>query len=192
MYHTLSEAAKVTGKSKTTLTRAIKSGKLSARKNDDGNYEIDPAELNRAFENTIAKKTAKDNKKKNTSTKTTSTKTTSTRNVDLEILQNKLESKEEQISLKDDLIEQLKAERDRVYGLITDQRDRSETTEEMLNKEIEALRDKVLSIEVEKQGLNQNVRKMRETAQEYADKYKRTSQVLREEKNKSWLQKLFG
>lgn len=46
----LSQAAKLTGKSKSTINRAIKTGKLSATRNDDGSYSIDPAELSRAFD----------------------------------------------------------------------------------------------------------------------------------------------
>lgn len=49
MSYTLGEAAKVVGKSKTTLHRAIKSGKISALKADDGSYVIEPAELHRLF-----------------------------------------------------------------------------------------------------------------------------------------------
>lgn len=49
MKHTLGTAAKATGKSKTTIQRAIKAGKLSASKNDNNVYEIDPAELHRVF-----------------------------------------------------------------------------------------------------------------------------------------------
>ena len=45
----LSAAAKQVGKSKTTLTRAVKSGKLSATRHDDGSYSIDPAELARTY-----------------------------------------------------------------------------------------------------------------------------------------------
>lgn len=44
-----SKAAKETGTSVPTITRAIKSGKLSATKLEGGGYEIDPAELFRAF-----------------------------------------------------------------------------------------------------------------------------------------------
>lgn len=44
-----SKAAKETGTSVPTITRAIKSGKLSATKLDGGGYEIDPAELFRVF-----------------------------------------------------------------------------------------------------------------------------------------------
>lgn len=45
----LSQAAKLTGKSKSTINRAIKTGKLSATRHEDGSYSIDPAELSRAF-----------------------------------------------------------------------------------------------------------------------------------------------
>ncbi len=46
---TLGEAAKEVGKSKTTLTRAINSGRMSANRQDDGSYQIDPAELLRVY-----------------------------------------------------------------------------------------------------------------------------------------------
>ncbi|MAM40799.1 MAG: recombinase [Erythrobacter sp.] len=47
MSYTLGEAAKAAGFSKPTLSRAIKSGKLSAKRLDDGSYNIDAAELER-------------------------------------------------------------------------------------------------------------------------------------------------
>lgn len=46
---TLSQAAKTLGKSKSTLNRAIKTGRLSATRNEDGTFSINPAELYRAF-----------------------------------------------------------------------------------------------------------------------------------------------
>lgn len=46
---TLGQAAKLTGTSKTTITRAIRAGRLSATRNDDGSYAIDPAELERVY-----------------------------------------------------------------------------------------------------------------------------------------------
>ena len=49
MLHTLGTAAKATGKSKPTIQRAIKAGRLSATRKHDGSYEIDPAELHRVF-----------------------------------------------------------------------------------------------------------------------------------------------
>ena len=45
----LAQAAKATGKSRPTIARAIKNGRLSASRADDGSYEIDPAELSRVF-----------------------------------------------------------------------------------------------------------------------------------------------
>lgn len=50
MVYTLGTAAKATGKSKPTIHRAIKSGKISATRKEDGSYEIDPAELHRVFD----------------------------------------------------------------------------------------------------------------------------------------------
>lgn len=49
MSYTLGQAAKATGISKPTLSRAIKSGKLSGQKQPDGSFLIDPAELHRVY-----------------------------------------------------------------------------------------------------------------------------------------------
>lgn len=46
---TLSAAALATGKGKSTLLRAVKSGKLSARRSDDGAYLVDASELARVY-----------------------------------------------------------------------------------------------------------------------------------------------
>jgi hypothetical protein len=46
---TLGQAAKVAGLGKTTLTRAIKRGHLSATRREDGSYAIDPSELSRVY-----------------------------------------------------------------------------------------------------------------------------------------------
>jgi len=45
----LSAAAKEVGRSKSTLSRAIKHGRMSATRYEDGSYQIDPAELYRVF-----------------------------------------------------------------------------------------------------------------------------------------------
>lgn len=49
MRYTLGTAAKATGKSKTTIQRAIAKGAISAEKTDGNGYSIDPAELHRVF-----------------------------------------------------------------------------------------------------------------------------------------------
>ena len=46
---TLGEASRLVGVGKTTLSRAIKVGRLSASRTDTGSYEIDPAELHRVY-----------------------------------------------------------------------------------------------------------------------------------------------
>lgn len=46
---TLRTAAKEAGVSAPTILRAIRSGRISAPKNDKGDYEIDPSELFRVF-----------------------------------------------------------------------------------------------------------------------------------------------
>lgn len=46
---TLGEASRATDKAKSTVLRAIEKGKISATKNDDGEWQIEPAELFRHF-----------------------------------------------------------------------------------------------------------------------------------------------
>lgn len=49
MQYTAGQAAKAVDKNIATITRAIKSGKISASKGVDGAWRIDPAELHRVF-----------------------------------------------------------------------------------------------------------------------------------------------
>lgn len=49
MQFTLQQAADATGKAKSTIQRAIKSGKLSASIDIHGNYSIDSSELDRVY-----------------------------------------------------------------------------------------------------------------------------------------------
>jgi hypothetical protein len=46
---TVLEAGRLAGRSKSHIFRAIKSGTLSAERDESGNYRIDPAELARVF-----------------------------------------------------------------------------------------------------------------------------------------------
>lgn len=45
----LGQAARLAGVGKTTLTRSIRAGRLSATRREDGSYEIDPSELSRVY-----------------------------------------------------------------------------------------------------------------------------------------------
>jgi hypothetical protein len=49
MAYTLGEAAKATGISKASISRAINSGRISAIKKDDGSFSIEPVELHRVY-----------------------------------------------------------------------------------------------------------------------------------------------
>jgi hypothetical protein len=49
MYYTLGQASKACGKTKTTISNAIEKGKISATKDENGRYQIDPAELDRVY-----------------------------------------------------------------------------------------------------------------------------------------------
>jgi len=49
MAYTLGEAAKATGKSKTSIRRALDNGRISGRKTDGGEWRIEPAELHRVY-----------------------------------------------------------------------------------------------------------------------------------------------
>lgn len=54
MVYTLGDAAKATGKSKATISKAIKSGRISATKDETGTFQIDPAELHRVYPPTVS------------------------------------------------------------------------------------------------------------------------------------------
>lgn len=50
---TLAQAATLVGKSKSTLTRAIKSGRMSAIRRADGTFGLDPAEVLRVYPDAV-------------------------------------------------------------------------------------------------------------------------------------------
>jgi chromosome segregation ATPase len=49
MIYSLKQAAEATGKSKATVLRALQGGKISGKKDESGEWKIDPAELHRVF-----------------------------------------------------------------------------------------------------------------------------------------------
>jgi hypothetical protein len=49
MSYTLNTAAPATGLNRTTILRAIKSGKISGAKDEHGEWHIEPAELHRVY-----------------------------------------------------------------------------------------------------------------------------------------------
>ena len=112
---TLSQAAKLTGKSKSTINRAIKTGKLSATRHDDGSYSIDPAELSRVF-----------NMEPHEGSKRSDAEPDGTR------LLERLEALEAMLNREREISADLKEDRDRwrqqATALLTDQRSINATT----------------------------------------------------------------
>jgi hypothetical protein len=47
--YSLGQAARAVGKAKSTISRDVKSGRISATRNPDGSLTIDPAELHRVY-----------------------------------------------------------------------------------------------------------------------------------------------
>jgi excisionase family DNA binding protein len=113
MGYSLGEAAKELGVSKPTVQRAIKGGRLSATRRDDGSYDIDPAELRRAFPAVTRNDHVPTDLKRD----------------ETRVLQAEVDGLREQLALlkdeRDDLRRRLDAEaeeRRRLTALLTDQR----------------------------------------------------------------------
>lgn len=117
MVYTLGEAAKATGKSKATISKAIKSGRISARKDETGTFHIDPSELHRVYPPTVYSEQ-----------KETPANTAENANIDGTIreLQARLEAAHERLSDKEAVIADLREDRDRwrqqASALLSDQR----------------------------------------------------------------------
>lgn len=117
MVYTLGAAAKATGKSKATISKAIKSGRVSARKDETGTFHIDPSELHRVYPPTVYSEQ-----------KETPANTAENANIDGTIreLQARLEAAHERLSDKEAVIADLREDRDRwrqqASALLLDQR----------------------------------------------------------------------
>ena len=55
----MGEAAQLTGRSKSTLLRAVKAGRLSAERDDAGAWRLDPAELARVYDVVVERSDAR-------------------------------------------------------------------------------------------------------------------------------------
>lgn len=131
MKYSLSEAAKATGKNKTTVQRAIKNGKISASKGDIGSYEIEPSELHRVFPPVAAQRDAQHRQSNDTQqSKSASINSDLARVLELEKelaiaheRVNGLEAHKEQMAdTINDLRKRLDSSEGRVTALLTDGR----------------------------------------------------------------------
>jgi|TARA_R100000687_G_scaffold77515_1_gene70122 hypothetical protein len=115
MGYTLGEAAKATGKAKTTIQRAVKSGKISASKSASGAYDIEPSELHRVFPVTVAQHDIRNDAQPHEKR----------REIEAETLRVKVEMLEQQLRREEDTTEDLRKRLDRAESRIvslTDQR----------------------------------------------------------------------
>lgn len=134
MKYSLSEAAKTTGKNKSTIQRAIKSGKISASKGDSGAYEIDPSELHRVFPPSAAQPIAQHRQSNDTQQSKFAPDISQLQHVielekELAIAQERaigLEAQKDQMAETiDDLRKRLDSSENRVTVLLTDKRPQS-------------------------------------------------------------------
>jgi len=104
MVYTLGEAAKATGMSKATISKAIKNGRISASKDETGTFKIDPSELHRVYPPTVS-----------TEQRETPNVAASEHPNDSLVreLQARLEAAQERIADKDSVIDDLREDRDR-------------------------------------------------------------------------------
>ena len=68
--YTVKQAAEVVGKTKPTILRAIQNGRISARRDGQGRWWIEPAELRRAYQPTIRRSDTRIDASADTSTTT--------------------------------------------------------------------------------------------------------------------------
>jgi len=119
MVYTLGEASKATGRSKSTISKAIKSGRISANKGETGAFAIDPSELHRVYPATVESE----------QNRTLQTPKVNSRDDGLiRELQARLEATQERLTDKETVISDLREDRDRwrqqATALLEDKRPR--------------------------------------------------------------------
>lgn len=115
MAYTLGKAARATGKSKTTVLRAIQKGKISAGRDAHGQWSIEPVELHRVYpavdNGTGARNTTNDNTELHHK---------------INLLEVQLEAERQKSRTASEIIEDLRRDRDKwrdqAATLLTDQR----------------------------------------------------------------------
>ena len=108
MGYTLGQAEKATGKAKTTIQRAIEKGKISALRNDNGHYDIDPSDLHRIYPLVTAKR----NSDTITRNATQPTQQSDVTPIENKMLQTHIDLLQEQLEDKNKTINDLRHQRD--------------------------------------------------------------------------------
>lgn len=120
MQHTLGTAAKATGLSKATIHRAIKSGKLSALRQDDGSFKIDPSELARVYELRVNETLETVSSQRVVRQSETPTETVEQHELAIKLarLEVEIAGLKDVVRLQKDQVEDLRTERDRLLGQV--------------------------------------------------------------------------
>lgn len=104
MVYTLGEAARATSKSKATISKAIKSGRISAQKDETGTFRIDPSELHRVYPPTVSTEHEETPKLPHETARNDNL---------IRELQARLEATQERLADKEMVISDLRVDRDR-------------------------------------------------------------------------------
>jgi hypothetical protein len=140
--YTLGQAARAVGKAKSTLSRDVKRGRISATRNDDGSVTIDPAELHRVYPPAVAaeRSNGSENGESNDRQRGAGTAATGFAWREIELLRERLAEKDSRITEliadhaelvrekdariadKEAVIEDLRRRLDQTTRLLTDQR----------------------------------------------------------------------
>ena len=124
MKHSLTSAATATGISKSTIYRAIKSGKMSAIF-EDGVYKIDPAELHRVFSPVSVERVMKEEM-----TQSETVGETSLLKLEVEFLKQQLERERDFVKSLERRLDESDAERRKLTKLLTFQQEQPAKVQE--------------------------------------------------------------
>ena len=128
MKHSLTSAATATGISKSTIYRAIKSGKMSAIF-EDGVYKIDPAELHRVFSPVSVERAMKDDM-----TQSETQGETPLLKLEVDFLKQQLEREREFVKSLERRLDESDAERRKLTKLLTFQQEQPAKLQEQSAK----------------------------------------------------------
>ena len=128
MKHSLTSAATATGISKSTIYRAIKSGKMSAIF-EDGVYKIDPAELHRVFSPVSVERAMKEEM-----TQSETQGETPLLKLEVDFLKQQLEREREFVKSLERRLDESDAERRKLTKLLTFQQEQPAKVQEQSAK----------------------------------------------------------
>ncbi len=189
---TLGQAAKEVGISKPSLSAAIKKGRVSAKKNDSGTYEIDPAELFRVYPPRANTNTVSHSE----TLPSANPQRNGQKPGNSEVLGLLLAERDKLIAEKDKSIGRLEHEKDQIRQDLEDQKDQAKRITMLLeDKSNDGAGDWGSSLKALEQRIanqEQQQKTEKERAQKILQQNRALKKALDAEKNKSILQKLFG